>query len=228
MFLQEHALIQALSDRLEHYEPVPLGAQRKTFSVLLPLVYHEEAWQILYELRAQHVSQPGEVSFPGGGIEEGETPMQAAVRETEEELGIAQDSIVVLGTLDYVINDGAWIHCYVGVLTEGLPSPSQLNTQEVEEVFLVPLDWLQAHPPEFYELAMQPVVREDFPWDRLPGRTSYRWSRRINRVCFYPLTDTGRNLWGYTATMTEAFMRLLAGVVFEGAAASVDDTPVNA
>ena len=38
-------------------------------------------WQVLFEVRAAGISQPGEVCFPGGRIEPGETPEEAALRE---------------------------------------------------------------------------------------------------------------------------------------------------
>lgn len=49
----------------------------------------------MYEIRSQHVSQPGEVSFPGGRVEEGETYQQAAIRETVEELNIEPEQVHV-------------------------------------------------------------------------------------------------------------------------------------
>ena len=73
-----------LEELLANYIPQPLG-EKRCFSVLLPLVWSENQWQVLYQVRSESISQPGEVSFPGGGGEEGETPQQAAVREQKEE-----------------------------------------------------------------------------------------------------------------------------------------------
>lgn len=60
-----------------------------------------DQWQVLYQVRSESISQPGEVSFPGGGVEEGETPQQAAVREAVEELNIQSEQIDILGEIDF-------------------------------------------------------------------------------------------------------------------------------
>ena len=63
-----------------HCEVMPRGE----FAVLAPLVRVDGETHLLFEVRALHMRrQPGEVCFPGGQIEEGETPLEAAVRETE-------------------------------------------------------------------------------------------------------------------------------------------------
>ena len=64
----------------------PLGIE-KDFSVLLPLIKVKDELHILYEVRSKNLdTQPGEISFPGGMVENGETYKDAAVRETIEEL----------------------------------------------------------------------------------------------------------------------------------------------
>ena len=56
-----------IKDKLAHYEPKPLG-EKGRYAVLLPLIYDvkTDKYQILYQVRSEHISQPGEVSFPGG------------------------------------------------------------------------------------------------------------------------------------------------------------------
>lgn len=60
--------LQAL---LKDYQPQPLG-EKRSYAVFLPLVWSDNQWQVLYEIRSESISQPGEVSFPGGGVEVGE------------------------------------------------------------------------------------------------------------------------------------------------------------
>ena len=77
------------------------------YAVLIPLVNTDGGDALLMELRSQKVRQPGEVCFPGGRAEPGETAVEAAVRETCEELGVTPDMIEVLGELKpLVMGDG--------------------------------------------------------------------------------------------------------------------------
>ena len=81
-------------------QPSIQGA-RGQFAVIVPVVDIEGEAHILYELRSQHIDrQPGEVCFPGGEIEPGETPLQAALREMWEETGISGSSLEVIAQLD--------------------------------------------------------------------------------------------------------------------------------
>jgi 8-oxo-dGTP pyrophosphatase MutT (NUDIX family) len=94
--------LKEITNRLEEHTPIGESWTRH-YAVILPLVELDdgEGPRILYEVRAQKLDrQPGEVCFPGGEIEPEETPMQAALRETREELGIAASEISVIAPLD--------------------------------------------------------------------------------------------------------------------------------
>ena len=64
--------------------------------------------------RGGHISQPGEISFPGGRVEDGETFQEAAIRETCEELNLVPNQIDIRGEIGYLIHQGRTIHCFVG------------------------------------------------------------------------------------------------------------------
>ena len=66
------------------------------YAVLIPFVTTEEGKALLLEVRSQLVKQPGEICFPGGRVEAGETPVETAVRETCEELGLKPEDIEVI------------------------------------------------------------------------------------------------------------------------------------
>jgi 8-oxo-dGTP pyrophosphatase MutT (NUDIX family) len=118
------------------------------YSVLAPLVERNGKLHVLYESRSEKLRrQPGEVSFPGGRIENNETPEECAVRETMEELGVKRESISVLGELDRVVtHDGFPLRCYLARL-EDSDFGASFNTEEVKEVFLAPVDFLVSHKP---------------------------------------------------------------------------------
>jgi len=97
---------------------------------------------ILLTKRTAHLNKhAGQVSFPGGRIDPGETPEAAALREAEEEVALAPRDVELLGRMaDYVTGTGYRITPVVGLLPPGLtlhPSP-----HEVESVFELPIDVL--------------------------------------------------------------------------------------
>ena len=92
------------------------------YAVLIPYVKTESGDTLLLEVRSQKVRQPGEVCFPGGRMEPGETALEAAVRETCEETGITSDHIdiisengsIVMGDGRNVYTVSAYIHQLLG------------------------------------------------------------------------------------------------------------------
>lgn len=112
-------------------------------SVLIPLIERNDGWRVILTKRASHLKHhPGQVSFPGGKVEAGETGMIAALREAEEEIGLPRASVDMIGSLDVhetVTNFS--VTPFVGLAKKFMPI---IDTGEVEEVFEVPLDFLMA------------------------------------------------------------------------------------
>ena len=109
----------------------------------MPLVETENGWHILYTRRTERVeSHKGQVSFPGGGCDAGETePEQTALREAQEEIGVDPASVRVLGRLPNMITITAFrVTPVVGVIH--WPAVFRLGEAEVERVFTIPLSWL--------------------------------------------------------------------------------------
>lgn len=109
-------------------------------AVLVLVGCHEEQPTLVLTERSPRLrAHAGEVALPGGRIEPGETPEQAAVREAGEEVGVDPGAVVLLGRLDeawskarnHVVPVVGW---YDGDLTRLLPA-----SEEVVRVFLVPL-----------------------------------------------------------------------------------------
>ncbi|MCS7085873.1 MAG: CoA pyrophosphatase [Bacteroidia bacterium] len=84
----------------------------------------------------------GQISFPGGGVDAGETPLQAALREAREEVGLSDESFVVLGALSnlYIPPSGNFVTPFLATASTVLdPVP---DPEEVEEVFWVKIELL--------------------------------------------------------------------------------------
>ena len=110
-------LLQTIEERIKKAPITSLGVIRE-YAVLIPLIYVDGELRILYELRAMDMKvQPGEISFPGGGVELGESYKEAAIRETIEELRISKENIEVFGEIDYVVNGTREIHCFVVIIS---------------------------------------------------------------------------------------------------------------
>lgn len=181
-------------------------SQRKGAAVLIPLVHTAEGLAIVLEVRAATLAvQPGEVCLPGGGIERGETPQEAAVRETCEELLVEPRQIEVLGKLGTSEGPGGRaLHAFVGTLADyrGTFSPD-----EVDHTFMLPVQWLLDHDPDIYQVTLEPRYPSDYPWELVPGGRNYPWRARVNEVPFY--RDTDPLVWGATARVLGRFAELV-------------------
>lgn len=123
-------------------EGVPPGPLRPA-AVLVPIVLREPEPTVLLTRRTDHLHHhPGQVSFPGGRVEdEDASPIDTALRETEEEISLHRAHVELLGCLpQYQTGTGFDITPVVGLVTP--PFELQIDPFEVAEVFEVPLSFL--------------------------------------------------------------------------------------
>ena len=179
------------------------------YAVLVPLVDGEEGPSLLYEVRSGALRrQPGEVCFPGGRMEPGESPEQCALRETWEELAIPAEHIRVLGRLDFIAHrDNFIMYPVLARVDRAGVEGMRLNPAEVGEVFQVPLDYLTAHPPLEYTYALTPNPGKDFPYELMGIPRNYPWQPGRERVPVYPWG--GHAIWGLTGRITRHLTHLL-------------------
>ena len=204
--------LTAVRDAVEAHHRGLEVAERVTFdgfpdpgapsAVLVPLFERDGEARVVLTRRAAHLrTHTGEVSFPGGRLDAGETPEVGALREAAEEVGLDTSTVEVVGRLTPLVtfSSSARITPVVGVL----PGPPHLvaNPHEVEHVFDVSLA----------ELAAADVFREE-RWV-VPGRPM-------------PVVDAGEDgsfpvwffelphdtVWGATARMLVELLRLVLDV----------------
>jgi 8-oxo-dGTP pyrophosphatase MutT (NUDIX family) len=166
--------------------------KQRDAAVLIPLVRSNEQWHILFIRRAasEHDRHSGQVAFPGGAVETGDkTIVDAALRETHEEIGIAANRITVLGELDpyYTVS-----HFRVTAIPGIVKWPSNLNLEasEVARAFLIPFNWLK----DDNNFTMRARTELDIK------------SARRHPIIVYNEYD-GETLWGATARMTMNFIK---------------------
>lgn len=184
-------------------------------AVLIPILEEADTLQILLEVRAFRLrSQPGEICFPGGRIERGETPLEAALRETREELLVGEDQIRILGQLPRTTGPSlAPLYVFAGLLTNYRESFSE---EEVAYIMKVPLRYFLEHEPEHHTVRLKSLPDEDFPYDLIPGGRDYRWREKSYDIPFYRGIRAGQEnssegpvLWGMTARVLDQFAKLL-------------------
>jgi 8-oxo-dGTP pyrophosphatase MutT (NUDIX family) len=149
-------------------------------AVLVPLVTHADGLTMILTQRTEHLNDhAGQISFPGGRIEPGDDhPAATALRETEEEIGIANDRIEVVGRLGlHDIASGFAVVPVIGFVAP--PIIYTLDAFEVAEAFEVPLDFLLD------------------PANRQIGRIEY--GGRMHDYFYFDYN--GRMIWGATARM---------------------------
>ena len=160
---------------------------------------------LLFEVRSQRLEmQPGEVCFPGGRIEPGETPEEAAVREIWEELHVERQQIEILGPLDRMVHFTGTVYPLLGRM-DALALPNlKLNEDEVEEVFTVPLEFFLSCPGKQYTYYMSPDNLEELPSPLADYIRHYRQKYVTPAWCY-----SGHTIWGMTARAVNKFLNFL-------------------
>jgi len=176
-------VLRSALDPAPAYTPAPGD---RLAAVLAPLVEHPEP-SLIFTVRSDALSRhPGEVSFPGGLVDPGESPDDAARREAFEEIGLDPALPTLVGALPPV-------HTYVSAILVVpfvglLPAAPDLFAAEAEikEIVQVPLPTLAK-------------IEEPMELPRADGTTWQGWAYRID----------GNTIWGATGLMLHSFLEIL-------------------
>ena len=192
--------IEDISERLKN-QPAPtydvppelLHSKAREAAVLVPLLRKEEAWHILYIRRARFDGDrhSGQVAFAGGKREAGDVSLEyTALREAEEEVGIAHRDVNILGRLNHHHTISEFLVTPI-VAEMTWPYPLLLDEVEVARAFTMPLSWLAQESNYRTEARQHPDSRRPWP------------------VVYYQHYD-GELLWGATARMTLSLIEVLS------------------
>jgi len=169
--------------------------KQRPAAVLCGLIERADGLHVMLTKRAAHLNQhAGQVAFPGGKVDCHDTsPMAAALREANEEVGLGAERVEIIGTLDqYLTSTGFRVTPFVGVVDphwHAFP-----DYEEVEEVFETPLDFL-----------MDPANSEYHHHDRWGTRRYY-----------YAMPWGAYYIWGATAGMLKGLSDRIAALAEQG------------
>jgi 8-oxo-dGTP pyrophosphatase MutT (NUDIX family) len=158
-------------------------------AVLIPIIERPDGLAVLLTLRATGLrAHSGQVAFPGGKIDAGEAPRDAALRETYEEIGLGAPFIETLGWLDVIFTGTGFRVAPLVALVDPLFALS-VNKLEVDEVFEVPFAFLM-------------------------DAANYRLEERewqAQRRTYYAISHGRRYIWGATASILRNLYEKLYG-----------------
>ncbi len=161
---------------------------------------------LVLEKRARTLkSQPGDICLPGGSMDQGESPRDAAIRETMEELGLLEEEIDLVGPMDYFISPyGQTMYPFVArtKVTDFKPNP-----EEVDRLILIPLSYFEEHVPLIYEIDLTAKMGDDFPFHLIENGKDYPFRRATSKQYFYKYDDVV--VWGFTAQIVKSFIDIL-------------------
>jgi 8-oxo-dGTP pyrophosphatase MutT (NUDIX family) len=188
--LEAPADLDAVRTRLLSAVPTSMDVPGfRRAAVLVPLLDTPTGWELLFTVRAAGLRKhAGQIAFPGGRVEDDEDVVGAALRETEEEVGLSVQRGAVLGALDDHPSPAGYVATPL-VAVVAWPQAVRVNPEEVEEIFTVPLADLAAIRPESEERELR----------------SYR-----RTIYTYPWSD--RRIWGFTGNVVKNLLDVVIGV----------------
>lgn len=196
---------------------LPAGGDARPAAVLCLLFEEANEANVVLTRRSPHLrAHGGEVSFPGGRLQPGELPLQAALREAREEIGVDVAGIQVIGELTPLTTQRspALVHCFVGTFPGPGPGGRAFtpDASEVDKVFWAPLALLVADGVFHEELWPAPGRGTPGPG---PGGDE---GQRHRAVPFFSLGDD--TVWGATGRL---LTELLSAVLVRPDAGGLPD-----
>ncbi|MEG0134583.1 NUDIX hydrolase [Cetobacterium sp.] len=206
-----------MMEKLDFAEKI-IGKEKYFNSAVVALVVElKNKFYILFQKRAKGVRQGGDISFPGGKVEEGETSLEASLRECYEEIGLSEDKIDIKGKLGtLIIPSGTLVEAFLGFVKMEDLNDLNINEKEVEECFLIPVDFFKTNIPriEKLEVETKPYYEEGgtryyFPAKELnlPEMYHLPWKSPPREVYMYIYQD--RVIWGLTAEIVKEVMKYI-------------------
>lgn len=213
--------LTGLKKRLPSTPGIHGRSELPTSVVMVLITEINGEYHFVLEERNANIRQGGEVCFPGGMFDE-ETdlsPEETALRETAEELGLQPDRIEIIGRLDTLVAAmDAIIEIFVGITHAEIDS-LEINREEVERVFTIPVSYFEKTEPEIHKVLVKMFSSETDPETGaeivylpvrelgLPERYLDPWGNFMQNV--YVFKTLHGIVWGLTARIIMDFVRIV-------------------
>ncbi|QUH20992.1 NUDIX hydrolase [Alkaliphilus sp. B6464] len=197
--------IKLIKETIKSKKPVILDIMYES-AVIVPIIKVDGDYHILFQVRSFSLNtQPGEICFPGGRLEDNEDAFSCAIRETSEELNISKDNIEILGELDYLVTPfNMAIYSFCGILNDVQFNSIEYNKDEVSSIFSVPIKELLKQEPQVSNMTIHTEPIDNFPFQLVQNGKAYDWKSGIYPVYFYKYKD--HIIWGITAKILKGFL----------------------
>ena len=209
---------KSLKDKIGMEEKI-IGREKYFNSAVMALIVENSGkYHLLFQKRAKNIRQGGEISFPGGKIDEkDQDSLEAAFRECFEEIGIPRERIELIGKIGtHITSSATLVEAYLGKTAIEDMEKLELNESEVEKCFLVPLEFFIETVPRIEKLQIetQPFYEENgqiypFPYEEfnLPERYRKPWKSPLREVYFYSYGE--ELIWGITAEIVVEIIKYI-------------------
>ncbi len=165
-------LVEALADRAVSTPLIPAFDGARNSAVLVLLADGPGGAEVLLTKRSMHLRHHrGEISFPGGRMDAGETPLETAIREADEEVGLSAELVTPVCELDHLntVVSRSYIVPQVAICA-GRPLLAPASV-EVDRVWWQPLGELLEAPTYRAEVWGAPPTDRLLHFFELPGET---------------------------------------------------------
>ena len=219
--LLNHSSILKIKEALLKKKGVLGKSKYFNSAVLIPLIFINNEYHLLFQKRAAEIRQGGEVCFPGGEYDpvKDKSFLDTAIRETVEEIGIKKENIEMIGEMDTLVAPmGVTVDPFVGIINLNNLDEIKIDKTEVEKIFILPISYFLKHEPSKYYVRLEVHTTKQnekgeeielFPVKKLklPGRYSNPWQGREHRVLVYENKE--ETIWGITAELVYEFCKLI-------------------
>ena len=191
-----------IRDIFKNRKPESIKKLREV-SVVIALMNINDKLHLIFEKRSGNVNQ----SFIGGHMEENESTLTAAIRETKEECNLSDENINIIAQSDYLMNfNSLFVHTFIFEIINVKFEDIDYN-DEVEKLIAVPLEEIIHTNYSSYKSKIKIERDENFPYHLIENGKNYNFFTGNEVTYFYEFKNC--IIWGLTAKILNNFVEIL-------------------